>query len=948
MKLHRIFALLLCLAALAFAGAQAEPKPGIYVGEEPYTFIRDKAGNIDLEASDIYVVADDAEKAEIVCSIYQEGSDVPVFGPEAVAVSEEGKIGRIPTGRLSAECEYRIEMQFAEEPDSLVKAEFAVSEFVIYKISEKESENLAVFSVDKNRYDIVMHTDASDYMWNFSVAEGFDGQVEIELAENFEEINRKNCNDFDGKAIKSNMSALGDDGEKVVIFYSGDNYKVVYLVRAFDNEADFEAAIAEYPEKKVLSDDADMDIKADNTKTPEAENTSKPENTAEVKATQNPDADTTKAPANDPTTEPTAVPTPVPATEPTAVPTAESAAKPTAAPTAESTAKATAEATAEATAKATAEATIEPTAEPSEKPTDKPSAKPTEKPDEKQTPAPTQEVKTKISAKKIEHISDKEEAVLKTIYLKSEDGIYNAEVYAGASYRISGTYTRGAELEASYGILEMDEGLWSVTITNISKDMEILQISDCADEDNMIECRFEFIADEAEVSIDPVHEGDDVITGITDPNSYVRLYIGEDPSPEAINSDDDGKFEFSGIEVSAKEEYRLHVTNMYSNECEQQIKVLPYDGDDDITITLSSSCGRDDSDGEYSDDDIADLKIHAVTAKEAEIALYISRKGEKQRELLGSISTDTSWLSASVEGSLPIGDYMEDAEDGAYEITAEYVQFSYNDYASQPLVIVKDNTAPDAPVIESVKDDAVYLNFSVAEKCTVTVYVDGEFAGEFEAKAGSNNIGVSDIGTIEYGTEITVTARDNAGNVSGECIVKVSASDRIGDVVLNVMPEEPDESDTLVITGRFGTVDENVTVKAVLSTSGKVLAEIEIPVHKAENAGAEGDYNGVMEYRHEINDLSWLGIDRDIDVKVTISVDGEDESVEKSFKVAADYSLLVLPLVSFVMIAAGLAAAIIAFVKVTQRIANLKKAALDSENDSNLTIRRRGYDRAVK
>jgi len=902
MKLHRIFAILLCLAALAFAGAQAEQEPGIYAGEEHYTFIRDKEGNICLDFSDIEVTAAD-EKAEVICCIYGEDPDAPVFGPEAIEVSEDGKIGTVAAGQLQPGCEYRMTLQLADDDENIADVTVEVTDFVVYEISEEEKDRIAVYYVEANRYEILLYSDASSYDWNFFYADGFDEPTKRGFAETIDGIddidNNKTIN-YKGSTFNTNLGFK----ELVSVFKSGDDYQVVFQVRVFDNEADFEAAKAEYVVEEPEDSDSYTDMNVGNDDNISAEK-------EDSKFTDENDPDDTTEPSDDPADEPSAEPTEEPTDEPTEEPTAEPTRKPT----------------------------IEPTVEPTEETTPEP--------------------KTVITIETIEYISDEVEEVLDSDELKPDDDMYSAEVYAGGSYRLSGTYTEEPQLDTSFGEPEMEDGRWSIKIMNIQEDMDHIDVYDADDSENKVTCNFDFLVDEAEIELEPVHEGDTAITGITDAGADVRLYIYESIDPEFIMADDEsidpefrmaddnGSFAFEELEVSEKDTYRINVMNKYGSQLDVFVEVLPYEGDD-VEIVLSSSCNRDDSEGIYSEADIQSLEIAAEAEKEAEIELLIRRVGEEEWTALGTLAAKWSNLQGKNKGSLSISDDMADAKDGEYEIVAQYLKFSYNDYVSEPLVIVIDNTAPGMPVVEPVKDDAEYFFCEVEEDCTIIVSVNDEQAGEFVAVAGENSIAASSIGGIEYGDVITITAVDKAGNKSESCAVEVTASDIIGNVEMNVSPDKPDESDAIVISGIFGTVDADATAVAEIWNANSMLAEIELDVRMVEDAGDDGYFDHVMEFTHVIEDTGWFGVNKPVDIRVRISADGEEETAEKKITIAADYSLLLLPALSFAVIAIGLITAIIAFAKVTQRISNLKKAALDSENDSNLTIRRRGYSRAAK
>ena len=95
--------------------------------------------------------------------------------------------------------------------------------------------------------------------------------------------------------------------------------------------------------------------------------------------------------------------------------------------------------------------------------------------------------------------------------------------------------------------------------------------------------------------------------------------------------------------------------------------------------------------------------------------------------------------------------------------------------------------------------------------------------------------------------------------------------------------------------------------------------------------------------------MSTYPVDTDIAVEIYVTA-GEKEELLTTGKIRLekDGMQLALKLMLFIIVFIGFAAATVAFAKVNSRLANLKKAALDAGNDSNLTIRRRGFDRAAK
>jgi 5-hydroxyisourate hydrolase-like protein (transthyretin family) len=110
-------------------------------------------------------------------------------------------------------------------------------------------------------------------------------------------------------------------------------------------------------------------------------------------------------------------------------------------------------------------------------------------------------------------------------------------------------------------------------------------------------------------------------------------------------------------------------------------------------------------------------------------------------------------------------------QDAGTKIAVTAVSVS-NQASSATEVVVSDKTAPSAPVVDEVKDYNRKVSGAAEPGSTVTVMVGDETLGTATANS-RGNFGVMIGKAQEAGTELTVTAADDAGNVSEVATITV-------------------------------------------------------------------------------------------------------------------------------------------------------------------------------
>lgn len=894
MKLYRIIAAFVCLMFLASAGAWADGTSDITAEDKDYTFIYNRHGKIVMNDDGI-VFSNDAKISGRVTD--DEGA---VVAEDFVFEKYGDELYTFPSEGIEYDKMYKLAMQSEGNEDNIVEVNFIAVEAVEFDAEKSEEANkgcdIEQFSDGDNSYAVVVYTEEDSFVWHF-IANVEDVRCSITDSDNssFDSAKWQNVK-FEKSEIPTKELDFGKDGERTIVFNCGDDYEVVYRIIVCGNSDKFAEICGGFINE--TSDQAAQELTDES-----AEGTT-------VKPTDEPEEETTEEPTEAPTEKPTEKPT------------------------------------------------GEPTEEPTEAPTEAPTAEPTAEP----TPKPGI-----ITLYGVESADEDEiEFELDT----NEYGEKTVTVYEGLQYKLSGTCSEGVDIAARSGPaplrVEQTGTEWTIVFSTTDyseQKIRILDENDTAEEVALV-ITFMKATPKPQLQMNPmateepedtdcedivcndVYEGDKSISGTTEKGAEVMLYCGSEA--QYVSADEEGRFEFFDLLIKKDEAYFMQATDAAGNKTIiNKIEVKEYAGsDEEIEIALNFGHGVETELNINGTDGITiDISMR-VPCDVQLYAAYNDNEAKQVRDVIKAEECSDNEDGIAAHASEEISaEKLSELEDGTYKIFAKY-DGMFADYESEALVLVIDSAAPEKPVFsaDEIADDAELIYYVVAEDCTTELLIDGEKADVREAVTGENTF--YELPELKAGMKLSIAAIDKAGNrsVSEEKII--IPSKYVGAYSIDI-PGTSDAFEPVVISGSFLTLDANAKAEVVICYGEGRMAAVMGEQIIADSQNDDFDYS--ISFSTLPIDMSAYPVDTDITVEIIVTADNKRELLATgNLRLAKDSMQLMLKIMLFAIVLIGFIAAVVAFVKVNGRLSIMRKATLDAGNDSNLTIRRRGYDRAVK